>query len=35
VSKIQAGAAKDSSAALDNVGGGQDEALLSYLMGPD
>ena len=32
VARIQAAAAKDSSPALDNVGG-QDEALLSYLMG--
>jgi hypothetical protein len=32
VQKIQAGAAKDSSAALDGVGG-QDQALLNYLMG--
>jgi hypothetical protein len=34
VEKIQAAAAKGSSPALDGVGG-QDEALLSYLMGPD
>jgi ABC-type transporter Mla subunit MlaD len=32
VQKIQAGAARDSSAALDGVGG-QDQALLDYLMG--
>jgi ABC-type transporter Mla subunit MlaD len=32
VARLQAAAAKDSSPALDNVGG-QDEALLSYLMG--
>jgi ABC-type transporter Mla subunit MlaD len=34
VKKIQAAAARDSSPALDGVGG-QDQALLSYLMGPD